>query len=105
MKDTIPCPRCKGTGKISGVAVSVKQGKLIDREFNMNCPDCRGTGKLTKQRRVILNLKRKATVSFWCICGNPSGDTDFYDDVRLPDGTLDKHHWNCKDCGKVLQIG
>ncbi len=41
--------------------------------------------------------------NIWCACGNPSTETDYYSDGESK--TCFKHHWTCRDCGKILQIG
>ena len=44
------------------------------------------------------------TKNLWCKCGNPSENSEYHsDDPNNP--TCTKHHWTCRDCGKILQIG
>ena len=48
-------------------------------------------------------IERPKEDSPWCYCGNPSGEMDFFDNDEHP--KIKCHHWRCRDCGKVVQIG
>jgi len=42
---------------------------------------------------------------FWCQCEGKY-ESDYYEDEFDADGALiSKHHYRCKHCGKVTQIG
>ena len=97
------CPVCDGKGKQTIPVHSVIDGKTEDSSFEMDCDLCKCTGEITAVRFIQYKQDQAATKAMWCQCGNPSGDTEFYDDNELCPG--DKHHWDCKDCGKLLQIG
>ena len=91
------CPRCKGSGKMT-LKVST-YGEDGSESIEINCVTCDGTGEVTSYQNELY----KQEVAMWCRCGNPSGDVDYYEDGQDP--VIQKHHWNCKDCGKVLQVG
>lgn len=90
------CPSCDGTGKMK-CRVHNADGK--ESTFEMECFDCGGTGKVSAEILASIEAEKNA----WCSCGNPSGEHEFYDDGE--DSACYKHHWNCKDCGKLWQVG
>lgn len=66
------------------------------KEMLLTCPTCNGRG-------TISAALKKAHEEFWCRCGNPSGQFEFFDDGE--GAACTKHHYTCRDCGKVLQVG
>lgn len=91
------CPQCKGR---STVALTVTTcGQKGEEKIDLPCPACKGLGSVSLAEKKIY----EAQLAMWCRCGNPSGDVDFFDDGEHPD--MYKHHYRCKDCGKITQVG
>lgn len=89
------CPRCKGSGKMP---LQVHEGGSV-RNMELTCIDCDGSGEITKAQHE----QNQRAMAMWCRCGNPTGQSRFYEDGEAPD--VHKHHVKCGDCGKVLQVG
>lgn len=90
----IPCTKCSGTG-VMPYSVSDENGH---RNETMDCFFCNATGSITADKA----LQMSAEDELWCDCGNPSRATDYHPDNT---GVVNKHHWTCRDCGGILQIG
>jgi RecJ-like exonuclease len=98
------CPRCKGSGKITLHVTTIAVGaKPAEETSRIPCRDCHGSGKVTPEEAERIRSFIEAYKEIWCRCGNPSGQVDFYDDGEHPE--ISKHHYRCRDCGKVTQIG
>jgi len=95
------CPTCKGTGEQSVTAQIMQPDGTFKEEppVQITCVFCDGKGEVTKDKLKFIEHYN----SIWCKCGNPSGETDFYNDNEHDE--IKKHHWRCQDCGKVVQIG
>lgn len=91
----VNCTCCKGTGK-NTICTSVWGDPSKDSSFEMNCIDCNGTGKMTWAQVK----RRQEELDAWCACGNPSERSNFHDDTPQM-----KHHYTCRDCGKITQVG
>ena len=65
----------------------------------IDCVICDGTGEIDEETAEMVEFEK----NMWCECGNPSEDVDFYDDGEHPE--ISKHHYRCRDCGAVVQIG
>jgi len=87
------CKVCKGSGKVTLTVTEF--GKPGETKSEIDCVHCKGTGQMTAKQAA----DHKAMEDFWCKCGNPSEETEYYE---YADGT---HGWTCKDCGKVVQVG
>lgn len=100
--DLITCPSCKGKGTITVTAKMLTEGKWVDQEpVIMTCMRCEGKKVVNKKEQEALN---KLQEEFWCKCGgNALRDSRYYDDGEHPE--LSKHHYRCRTCGKVTQIG
>ena len=92
------CTICEGSGKQT-VTISTFGEPENDTSFESNCIGCDGEGEVTEEQAALIEFEK----NMWCKCGNPSEDVDFYDDGEHPEIT--KHHYRCKDCKKVVQIG
>jgi hypothetical protein len=70
-----------------------------EEESEITCIHCDGKPmselEAEKYQKALNREKNR-----WCKCGNPSGHTNY-----VPDTPRRKHHWNCADCGKMLQEG
>ena len=91
------CPKCNGSGKME--IISSTYGKKEIEKFNLPCVYCHSKGEITKEQFD----KIKAEDELWCDCGNPSGDTSFWDDGQHHN--CSKHCYTCKDCNKIIQVG
>lgn len=100
----VTCTACKGKGTYPLVAKMYDGGTVKDMPpVDMPCDPCEGKGVITKERKLHLEAKEKAFKEFWCQCGNPSGESTFFDDGE---GSMcNKHHYICNDCHKVTQVG
>ena len=61
----------------------------------------------TKSTKTVeLDLPNDAPVTdFWCECAEDHG-SDFHDDEYDEEGRrTSKHHYTCRSCGKVTQVG
>jgi hypothetical protein len=86
------CPQCKAKGVIT---ITIHTGDAVTKQ-EMKCPLCGG-------KRAVIKSTAQAyfqEVDSWCNCGNPSGHAVYH-----PDHGKVKHHYDCNDCGKLLQIG
>jgi len=92
------CPTCEGTGKQS-ITVKMWGEKNPENPMQITCVVCKGTGVVGAAEIRQLKAERE----MWCTCGNKSGEVDFYDDGQHP--RIHKHHYRCRECGKVTQIG
>jgi len=91
------CPSCKGARKVRvHVTTDRGDGEIELTQFETDCVSCGGIGKVTPRRFAAL----QSEAAMWCSCGNESGEADYHADTRRM-----KHHWTCRDCGKVLQVG
>jgi len=92
------CPVCKGSG-IQTITVSYWGSDEPDEESKMSCVGCNGEGRVDEETYEDLIYEQ----NMWCECGNPSRQSKFYKDGEHP--IVRKHHYRCKDCGNVTQIG
>ena len=95
MTKMVDCPQCGGRGKIAVDIIEGKELKTRDT-WEINCVTCLGKKKVTQAEAEA----HKRALASWCQCGNPSGEADY-----VPDSPRAKHHWNCRDCGKLYQVG
>ena len=91
------CLVCHGS-KINTCTIT-KFGTDEVKTMKMDCIWCDGTGEMTNEDKESYEYQ----LNMWCKCGNPSKGSEYYDDGEHHEIT--KHHYRCKDCGKVLQIG
>lgn len=99
------CTVCKGTGKqtlhASELVFDYDAKKWVEKPeppVEIDCVFCKGKGTLTPVQKAVVNYAK----NMWCKCKKDYGTT-FYDDNVHP--VLRKHHYRCKKCGKVKQIG
>jgi hypothetical protein len=93
------CPTCKGTGKYDLPTTTMTTNGYSKEICEITCFTCHGSGRITvKQHNDMIEARK-----IWCSCGNPSEETNFYDDGEHP--TCSKHCYTCVDCGKIVQIG
>jgi hypothetical protein len=90
------CPICKGT-KVTTMTVET-YGIKGSEKVEIECPGCHGTGEVSSERMAQLTQKD----NIWCECEEDHG-VDYWGDGEHPD--LSKHHYRCKKCKKVVQIG
>lgn len=89
------CPTCEGSKKIQ---LTIRMNGS-ETQSSQTCHVCDGSGEVSDalHREII------AENELWCECGNPSGDVEFYNDGEHSE--VHKHHYRCRDCGKVTQLG
>lgn len=92
------CEGCGGVGKMTTIISKFKHGETVETVVNMNCYHCDGKGKVDEKKNEFFINYRK----LWCKC-EEEHDTHFYDNYEHPE--LDKHHYRCSNCEKVVQIG
>ena len=89
------CPTCKGSGMkhttISELGKSEKQISIS------SCYDCEGKPVNAEEGEAI-QIHIEELEEMWCSCGG--GDA-----YHVPDRPGVKHHWNCKRCHKLKQVG
>lgn len=79
------------------------KGKLFHRE-----KDCKHIQEFIQVEKLQVE-KLKPTIIFWkiewCECKSPDGSNNvFFDDGVCTCG-VSKHHYHCKLCGRLTQIG
>jgi len=53
-------------------------------------------------------IEMKEEEKLWCSCGGEDEYGDDYGAYYVPDNShpeISKHHWRCKNCKKIVQIG
>lgn len=94
------CPTCEGKGKMTITAKTLTDdGWKDENPVDIDCVICDGGGTVTRAKLESIEHEKR----IWCECGNPSEDVNFWDDGE--GYWVTKHHYTCKDCGKVVQIG
>lgn len=98
----LPCPCCKGSkiNTLTGKTINADGTVTMHEPFVVNCYECKGVGSVTQEHADA----RARELAQWCTCGNPSRDVKYHPDNQRG-AAYRKHHWTCKDCGKVTQIG
>jgi hypothetical protein len=89
------CPKCK-EGKTT-LTISYFGSKESEK-VEIDCVYCDGSGKITQETLSDINFED----DMWCTCDTDHG-TKYYSDGQHPE--IHKHHWRCKGCGDVKQIG
>ena len=93
------CPKCNNGKQTVEVTEIKPEGRSVTK-VEITCITCNGSGQIEKRK---LKAQERAFNAFWCRCGNPSEEIDFFDDGQHPG--CEKHHYRCRDCGKVTQVG
>ena len=70
-----------------------------DDTTELTCVHCNGR-VISEEEGKKMQEQIDYEESLMCDCGNPSDQADY-----VPDTPQMKHHWNCRDCGKIYQIG
>ena len=91
------CPTCKGTGQVETTVTTCGSNEI--EKYDIPCHVCNGRKEISKKEWQA----HKDMMNLWCDCGNPSGETTFYDDGEHP--KCSKHCYVCNDCGKIVQVG
>ncbi len=96
------CPQCKGSGKIR--LTEIRETKPA-RITELPCISCDGTG--LADDAVFEEIRFYA--SCWCQCSddgkNRSSATFHGDEVTPWEWCVQKHHYHCTRCQKLVQIG
>jgi hypothetical protein len=90
------CPKCKGSGmNYTTISEWDKKEKQISIS---SCYDCKGLPVDEKEgKQIQVNIDAEAAM--WCSCDN-GHDSYYVDNTKRM-----KHHWRCKKCRKITQIG
>lgn len=94
----VACPACHESGKMTVQVSEMMQEGVRRSSLEMKCVTCNGVGKV--EPRVVADLERER--SMWCDCAAP-GDPEYFRDGAHAE--IWKHHWRCRTCGGILQIG
>lgn len=95
---TTKCPSCVG-GKQTTTITEWGSNKPPE-SYQMNCFRCKGTGFIDSQTAATIEYEK----NMWCKCkGSDPRNARYYKDNEHP--KISKHHYRCRVCGKVIQIG
>ena len=94
----VVCPPCSGSGRMKIQVSEDRPTGVVKSTMEMKCITCNGAGKVSL--KVLADLAREQEM--WCRC-TTAGEPEYYGDGE--DGEIWKHHWKCRSCGGVLQIG
>ena len=75
----------------------------IAQTSKIACIHCHGTKKLPKSEFNKINTEIKWLNDNTCSCKNHSNGVYYVADNI--DKNILKHHWRCKNCKKIVQIG
>ena len=93
------CPVCSGTGKqITKISYHGQPEK--DTEMEMDCIHC-DNEPMSEFNANSLQKQLDKEKNMWCKCPHDNKRNAVY----VPDTKKMKHHWNCPDCKKIVQIG
>ena len=92
------CPECNGTG-IGTVTIQTfgEEGKNISI---INCRFCKGL-LISKEAALKIKKEKEVEDSLWCSCTVDYGVTY----KARGSAVCSKHHYICKKCKKIVQIG
>lgn len=98
----VECPHCNGTGTIELTIIYQGDGPTTRKVIPQQCDTCNGTKTVTRARQQSYAREKAYCEQMWCRC---EGDVDveYFEDGEHEE--IEKHHWRCKSCGKVRQIG
>ena len=87
------CVPCDGSGKSK---IEVHSDGKVD-VVEILCVDCNGLG-LSSLSEAQQTEKIAQAQALWCQCAKS-------DPVYVPDAPGMKHHWDCGECGRLVQVG
>ena len=90
------CTMCHGS-KVQHLTITTF-GEEGSKTMDVDCVGCNGTGEIDE--RVALELEYERNM--WCDCTEDHGVTYWKHGQHA---ILHKHHYRCKKCHKVVQIG
>ena len=91
------CPHCNGTGKKT-LKITFIGHPEKNEETKIDCIICEGK-PMSKEDAIKEKKSIEDEKKLWCNCSNK---TDSY---YVADTKKMKHHWRCKTCKKITQIG
>ncbi len=97
MSTKYDCPACKN-GKITVTFHGFPGDGPEPSVTEMDCIRCKGSAKVTKKVLDAINFEK----NMWCECEEETESVYYHDGVHHE---IRKHHWRCKSCDKVKQIG
>jgi len=92
------CPLCEG-GQSKFTEVFLFEKDKSDEVSYVDCFLCGATGEVNED--IVASWKDHQKM--WCECDPPSEQSYYVREGEHSD--ISKHHWRCKDCDKVTQIG
>jgi hypothetical protein len=96
--NSVPCLVCKGSGKQTTTMTTRGSDKV--EKFEHNCTWCNGTGQMSSQQQESYSYSK----NMWCNCKD-SKDSYYVPDGKCAKCRIMKHHYHCRKCGKVTQVG
>ncbi|MCK9542644.1 MAG: hypothetical protein M0R03_11515 [Novosphingobium sp.] len=95
-----PCSVCNGNKKQNVTVKELTEEGWKESKTEIECVGCKGKGIMNKEEYDFANYYN----NIWCKCKDyDSDEVDFYDDNQHPE--ISKHHWRCRKCKKVVQLG
>ena len=98
------CPTCKGTGKQSITVNHISSSGNRKETVEIDCVICDGGIHPLSESEAKQELQdQEDEKALWCTCNKSKSDA-----IYVPDGksrVCSKHHWICRDCRKIVQIG
>ena len=93
------CPVCTGHGfQFTRVTTYGKPGQSISFSTCFHCEGKPVSEKQAEQIQAVVDYQK----SLWCECKNDTGTYYVADNMSAE---CKKHHWRCKKCFKIKQIG
>ena len=99
-----PCQQCKGSGKIV-VTMNTLGKENSEHKCELSCISCSGQGQFVFSSEkdysawVSAEIERK----MWCVCEFET-QSDYIENNQCK-GCIIKHHYHCKRCHLITQIG
>ena len=93
---SVVCPVCAGAKEVTVEVTTITPAGATESSMKMDCHICNGTGKVSAAKaRAHARMQE-----VWCSCDGDTGDAVYH-----PDSEGGKHHWTCRLCGKLVQVG
>ena len=89
------CKNCNGAGFQETTTMDISHSIFVKKRIE--CPVCDGKGIRENDEIPYYYMSLE-----WCKC-ETKGEEVLFEDGLNP--ALYKHHYRCRDCGKITQIG
>ena len=102
--ENLTCETCKGSGKVT-VSMSTFGKEGSEKKSQMHCISCSGKGIYlissdSERKAWVLNRIQR---NMWCQCEDSIGS--YYRENNECKGCMSKHHYHCKKCHLITQVG